>query len=61
MDGAALIRVSYKVYGKLLMLSQNELAFAKPVRWLPIASDIFRGSPHRNRMLSPKLRYAWTG
>ena len=61
MDGAALIRVSYKVYGKLQILFQNELAFAKPVRWLLIASDIFRGIPHRNRTLSPNLRYAWTG
>jgi len=61
MDGAVLIRVSYKVYGKLHVLFQNELPFAKPVRWLLIASDIFRGSPQRNRMLSPNLRYAWTG
>jgi hypothetical protein len=61
MDGAALIRISYKVYGKLHMLFQNELAFANPVRWLLIASVIFCDSPHRYGMLSPNLRYAWTG
>jgi len=35
------------------MLFQNELAFAKPLRWLLIASGIFCDSSHRYRILSP--------
>jgi hypothetical protein len=34
------------------MLFQNELTFAKPVRWILIASGIFCDSSHRYRMLS---------
>jgi hypothetical protein len=58
MYGAAALRISYKVYGKVYPLLYNDLAFAKPVRSLLIASDISCNGPHRQRMLSPYLRYS---